>query len=145
MHANENFVLVRWDRAMTVAAQNRGLVFKIDILSRDSNGAVPVAAPRLLMARQPDSTSNPGFTLRARIVPLCSSTARLAMASPRPTPPACDTCTRACISPATRPTAKIRRWSPKRRATLMAEPRGGNTWRSEIRLQGDRETVFFDV
>lgn len=32
-----------------------------------------------------------------------------------------------------------------RRGTLMAEPAGGNTWRFAVRLQGDSETVFFDV
>ena len=33
----------------------------------------------------------------------------------------------------------------ERRSSLMAEPCGGNTWRFEVRLQGDNETVFFDV
>ena len=35
----------------------------------------------------------------------------------------------------------------ERRATLMAQPCGADseTWRFEIRLQGDAETVFFDV
>jgi protocatechuate 3,4-dioxygenase alpha subunit len=35
----------------------------------------------------------------------------------------------------------------ERRATLMAQPCGADpmTWRFEIRLQGDGETVFFDV
>ena len=34
-----------------------------------------------------------------------------------------------------------------RRATLLAQPVAGqsNTWRMEIRLQGEQETVFFDV
>ena len=31
------------------------------------------------------------------------------------------------------------------RATLIAEPAGPDTWRLDIRLQGDRETVFLDV
>jgi len=42
-HRNENFVLVRSNRAITVAAQNRRLALVTNILSRDSHGAVPVA------------------------------------------------------------------------------------------------------
>ncbi len=34
---------------------------------------------------------------------------------------------------------------PARRATLIARPDGAATWRMDIRLQGDGETVFFDV
>ena len=33
----------------------------------------------------------------------------------------------------------------ERRSTLIAQPVGGNTWRMEIRLQGENETVFFDL
>ena len=40
---NENFVLVRSNRAITVAAQNRRLALVTNILSRASNGAVPLA------------------------------------------------------------------------------------------------------
>ena len=43
-HRNENFVLVRSNRAITVAARNRRLALVTNILSRDSDGAVPVAA-----------------------------------------------------------------------------------------------------
>lgn len=32
-----------------------------------------------------------------------------------------------------------------RRATLIARPAGGGEWQLDIRLQGDRETVFLDV
>jgi protocatechuate 3,4-dioxygenase alpha subunit len=37
--------------------------------------------------------------------------------------------------------------SEERRATLLAQPGEGapGTWRFHIRLQGDGETVFFDV
>src|SRR5713101_6182578 len=41
---DENFVLVRSNRAITVAARNRRLALVTNILSRDSDGAVPVAA-----------------------------------------------------------------------------------------------------
>src|SRR6266852_9996659 len=41
---DENFVLVRSNRAITVAAQNRRLALMTNILSRASDGAVPVAA-----------------------------------------------------------------------------------------------------
>jgi protocatechuate 3,4-dioxygenase, alpha subunit len=34
---------------------------------------------------------------------------------------------------------------PTRRATLIAAPAGAATWRMDIRLQGDGETVFLDV
>jgi protocatechuate 3,4-dioxygenase alpha subunit len=34
---------------------------------------------------------------------------------------------------------------PARRATLIARPEGAGTWRMDIRLQGDGETVFIDV
>jgi protocatechuate 3,4-dioxygenase alpha subunit len=34
---------------------------------------------------------------------------------------------------------------PARRATLIAKPMGGGTWRLDIRLQGEGETVFLDV
>ena len=34
---------------------------------------------------------------------------------------------------------------PARRATLIAAPDGPATWRLDIRLQGDGETVFLDV
>lgn len=34
---------------------------------------------------------------------------------------------------------------PSRRATLVAAPEGATTWRLDIRLQGDGETVFLDV
>jgi protocatechuate 3,4-dioxygenase alpha subunit len=34
---------------------------------------------------------------------------------------------------------------PARRATLVAKPDGSGTWRLDIRLQGDGETVFLDV
>jgi protocatechuate 3,4-dioxygenase, alpha subunit len=34
---------------------------------------------------------------------------------------------------------------PERRATLLAVPEPGGVLRFDIRLQGDRETVFFDV
>lgn len=34
---------------------------------------------------------------------------------------------------------------PARRATLLAQPDGADTWRLDIRLQGDGETVFFAV
>ncbi len=34
---------------------------------------------------------------------------------------------------------------PALRATLIAAPDGPNTWRLDIRLQGDGETVFLDV
>jgi protocatechuate 3,4-dioxygenase alpha subunit len=34
---------------------------------------------------------------------------------------------------------------PVRRGTLMAQPAGSATWRLDIRLQGDGETVFLDV
>jgi protocatechuate 3,4-dioxygenase alpha subunit len=33
----------------------------------------------------------------------------------------------------------------ERRATLIAEPAGPGTWRLDIRLQGEAETVFLDV
>ena len=32
-----------------------------------------------------------------------------------------------------------------RRSTLLAQPGDGNTWRMNIRLQGEDETVFFDL
>jgi protocatechuate 3,4-dioxygenase alpha subunit len=32
-----------------------------------------------------------------------------------------------------------------RRATLIAKPAGDATWRMDVRLQGDGETVFLDV
>ena len=32
-----------------------------------------------------------------------------------------------------------------RRGTLVAKPEGSSVWRMDIRLQGDRETVFLDV
>ena len=34
---------------------------------------------------------------------------------------------------------------PARRATLIARPDGDGTWRLDIRLQGEGETVFLDV
>ncbi|HET8997585.1 MAG TPA: protocatechuate 3,4-dioxygenase subunit alpha [Acetobacteraceae bacterium] len=34
---------------------------------------------------------------------------------------------------------------PARRATLIARPDGPGIWRLDIRLQGDRETVFLEV
>ena len=34
---------------------------------------------------------------------------------------------------------------PIRRATLIAKPQGGGTWRLDILLQGDGETVFLDL
>ena len=34
---------------------------------------------------------------------------------------------------------------PARRGTLFAKPAGSSVWRMDIRLQGDRETVFLDV
>jgi protocatechuate 3,4-dioxygenase alpha subunit len=34
---------------------------------------------------------------------------------------------------------------PARRSTLIAAPAGAGTWRLDIRLQGDGETVFLDV
>ncbi len=34
---------------------------------------------------------------------------------------------------------------PARRATLIAKPEGAGTWRLDIRLQGEGETVFLDV
>jgi protocatechuate 3,4-dioxygenase alpha subunit len=34
---------------------------------------------------------------------------------------------------------------PKRRATLIAAPSGPGTWHLNIRLQGERETVFLEV
>jgi protocatechuate 3,4-dioxygenase alpha subunit len=34
---------------------------------------------------------------------------------------------------------------PARRATLLAKPDGKDTWRMDIRLQGDGETVFIEV
>lgn len=34
---------------------------------------------------------------------------------------------------------------PARRATLIAKPMGSGTWRLDIRLQGEGETVFLDV
>lgn len=34
---------------------------------------------------------------------------------------------------------------PARRATLVAKPQGNGTWRLDIRLQGEGETVFLDV
>jgi protocatechuate 3,4-dioxygenase alpha subunit len=34
---------------------------------------------------------------------------------------------------------------PARRATLIARPAGAGTWRMDVRLQGDGETVFLDV
>jgi protocatechuate 3,4-dioxygenase alpha subunit len=34
---------------------------------------------------------------------------------------------------------------PARRATLIATPAGAATWRMDIRLQGDSETVFLDI
>ena len=35
--------------------------------------------------------------------------------------------------------------APERRATLLAEPSDGGHYRFDIRLQGDGETVFFDL
>lgn len=35
--------------------------------------------------------------------------------------------------------------NPARRATLIAKPAGAGTWRLDIRLQGEGETVFLDV
>jgi protocatechuate 3,4-dioxygenase alpha subunit len=32
-----------------------------------------------------------------------------------------------------------------RRGTLVAQPEGDGVWRFDIRLQGDRETVFFEI
>jgi protocatechuate 3,4-dioxygenase alpha subunit len=34
---------------------------------------------------------------------------------------------------------------PERRRTLLAQPTGADEWSVEIRLQGDGETVFFDL
>jgi protocatechuate 3,4-dioxygenase alpha subunit len=34
---------------------------------------------------------------------------------------------------------------PARRATLVATAAGAGTWRLDIRLQGEGETVFLDV
>ncbi|MFC7540618.1 hypothetical protein ACFQU2_15620 [Siccirubricoccus deserti] len=34
---------------------------------------------------------------------------------------------------------------PIRRATLIAQPEGAGVWRLDIRLQGERETVFLEV
>jgi protocatechuate 3,4-dioxygenase alpha subunit len=34
---------------------------------------------------------------------------------------------------------------PARRATLIAQPTGPGTWRLDIRLQGDGETVFLEA
>ncbi len=34
---------------------------------------------------------------------------------------------------------------PARRTTLIARPAGAGTWRMDVRLQGDGETVFLDV
>ena len=34
---------------------------------------------------------------------------------------------------------------PARRATLIARPAGAGTWRMDVRLQGEGETVFLDV
>ena len=34
---------------------------------------------------------------------------------------------------------------PARRGTLIAKPAGAGTWRMDVRLQGDGETVFLDV
>jgi protocatechuate 3,4-dioxygenase alpha subunit len=34
---------------------------------------------------------------------------------------------------------------PARRATLIARPEGAGTWRMDVRLQGEGETVFLDV
>src|ERR1700739_4468664 len=34
---------------------------------------------------------------------------------------------------------------PARRATLIAKPSGPATWRMDVRLQGEAETVFLDV
>jgi protocatechuate 3,4-dioxygenase, alpha subunit len=34
---------------------------------------------------------------------------------------------------------------PARRATLIARPAGDATWRMDVRLQGDNETVFLDI
>jgi protocatechuate 3,4-dioxygenase alpha subunit len=34
---------------------------------------------------------------------------------------------------------------PARRATLIARPDGPATWRMDIRLQGEGETVFIEV
>ncbi len=34
---------------------------------------------------------------------------------------------------------------PARRGTLIAKPEGAATWRMDIRLQGDGETVFLDI
>ena len=43
-HRDGDFVLVRSNRAITGAAQNRRLALMANVLSRDSDGAVPVAA-----------------------------------------------------------------------------------------------------
>jgi protocatechuate 3,4-dioxygenase alpha subunit len=34
---------------------------------------------------------------------------------------------------------------PARRATLIAKPAGAATWRMDVRLQGENETVFLDL
>ena len=34
---------------------------------------------------------------------------------------------------------------PARRATLIARPVGATVWRMDLRLQGEKETVFLDV
>ena len=34
---------------------------------------------------------------------------------------------------------------PLRRGTLIAKPAGAGTWRMDVRLQGDGETVFLDL
>ncbi len=34
---------------------------------------------------------------------------------------------------------------PARRTTLIARPAGAGTWRMDVRLQGEGETVFLDV
>lgn len=39
----------------------------------------------------------------------------------------------------------LSRVPPERRATLVAERLDGNRYRFDVRLQGERETVFFDV
>ncbi len=47
-----SFVLVRWNRAITVAARNAGSERYSSILSRDSDGAVPVGRDRLGIIRK---------------------------------------------------------------------------------------------
>ena len=113
------------------------------------------ADPELLRLRPPGDRCERRVRLRDRQARAAFPTARrnagAAHQRHRPGARAAETsCTRASTSPASRQRATIRcwRWCPKNGAPrCWRGPSAGqpDTWSIEIRLQGEAETVFFDV